>query len=136
MNYNFKEWKFRELHAWMDGGSITLNYTDQNGQNNTIEVVQHVSEEYHEEISKIPGRIYVNKDLVDKRSIEEDKIVEQLTKDLANQQTEHEKRIVEQKIEWIKSSRYLEFKPQTLELSKERIQYLKTDKTINRTTDK
>jgi len=130
MKYNFKEWKFRELHTWMDGGSITLNYTDQNGQNNTIEVVQHVSEEYHEEITKIPGRIYVNKDLVSKRSNEEDKIIEQLTEDLANQQTELDKRIVEEKIEWIRSSQYLEFKPRILELSNERKQYLKTNKSI------
>ena len=131
MKYNFKEWKFKELYAWMDGGSITMNYTDKNGQNNTIEIVQNVSVEYYEEISKIPGRVYVNNELIDRRSIQEKAVVEQLSEDLENQHTKLDKGIIEEKIDWIKSNHYLKFEPTILIMSEKRKQQLRKNKILN-----
>jgi len=128
MKDNFKEWKFKELSYWMDGGSITFYYTDLNGQNNTIEVIQHVSTRYYKELSKIPGRIYVNNTLVDKWSNKEQEVIDQLTADIENQTTERTKKLINRKIEWIKSNQYIELRPQILELSEERKQYLKNEK--------
>lgn len=122
MKYKLDEWKFKELNTWMDGGSITMNYTDNNGLNHTIEIVQNVSEEYYEEISKIPGRVYINNDVVDKRSNHEESILEQLGKDIEDQNTEHDEEIVKEKIKWIKSKQYLEFEPIKLTISEKRKQ--------------
>lgn len=127
MRYNFKEWKIRELYAWIDGGSITMNCSDKNGLNNTIEIVQNVSVEYHEEISKIPGRVYINNYLIDKRSSQENTILELLSKDLENQNTELNKEIVKEKIEWIKSNQYLEFEPIKLVMSEKRKQQIRNN---------
>lgn len=117
MRYNFEEWKFKELSTWMDGGSVTVNYTDKYGLNNTIEIVQNVTAEYYEEISKIPGIIYVNNDLIDKRSNQEDTVVQQLSRDLENHNTELDKDVIKEKIDWINSTQYLEFEPTKLIMS-------------------
>jgi len=127
MKYNFDEWVFKELYAWMDGGSIKLNYTDKNGLNNTIEIVQNVTKEYYEEISKIPGRVYVNNNLVDKRSNQENSILEQLRKDIENQNTELDEKLVKEIIEWIKSKQYLEFESVKLIMTEKRKQQLRND---------
>ena len=101
----------------MDGGSVTVNYTDKYGLNNTIEIVQNVTAEYYEEISKIPGIIYVNNDLIDKRSNQEDTVVQQLSRDLENHNTELDKDVIKEKIDWINSTQYLEFEPTKLIMS-------------------
>ena len=101
----------------MDGGSVTVNYTDKYGLNNTIEIVQNVTAEYYEEISKIPGIIYVNNDLIDKRSNQEDTVVQQLSRDLENHNTELDKDVIKEKIDWINLTQYLEFEPTKLIMS-------------------
>jgi len=131
MKYNIDEWKFKELYAWMDGGSITLNYTDKNGLNNTIEIVQNVSKEYYEEMSKIPGRVYVNNDLINKRSNQEDTVLQQLSKDLENHNTELDKEVIKEKIDWINSTQYLEFEPTKLIMSEKRKQQLRNSEIQN-----
>jgi len=131
MRYNFEEWKFKELSTWMDGGSVTVNYTDKNGLNNTIEIVQNVTAEYYEEISKIPGRVYVNNDLIDKRSNQEDTVVQQLSKDLENQNTELDKEVIKEKIDWINSTQYLEFEPTKLIMSEKRKKQLRNSEIQN-----
>ncbi len=75
MKYNLNEWKFKELVAWMDGGSTTLYFIDDNHQEQTIEIQQHVSKEYYKELSKIPGRLYINDEIIEKRSISEGTIL-------------------------------------------------------------
>jgi len=124
MKYNFEEWKFRELSAWMDGGSMTLNFIDQNDQIQIIEVVQNMSVYYIKEISKIPGRIYVNNVLIGKRSTAESKILEQLKTSVKYQQDQLDKQILEEKIDWIESNEYLEMIPILTELSEKRKQNL------------
>lgn len=124
MNYNFKEWNFKELYVWMDGGSITLKYTDKNNQIHNIEVIQNMSNNYCKELSKIPGRIYVNNVLVGKRSSFEAKVLEKLKISEKNLFVELDKHIIKEKIEWIESRKYLEMNPTISELSENRKQIL------------
>jgi len=124
MNYNFKDWKFKELKVWMDGGSITLNYVDQNNRIQTIEVIQNISKSYSKELSKIPGRIYINNMLLEKRSKKEPEVIEQLKTSIESQHDELHKQIVKEKIDWIESNEYVEMKPTLTKLSKKRRQYL------------
>jgi hypothetical protein len=131
MRYDFEEWKFKELSTWMDGGSVTVNYTDKNGLNNTIEIVQNVTAEYYEEISKIPGRVYVNNDLIDKRSNQEDTVVQQLSKDLENHNIDLDKEVIKEKINWINSTQYLEFEPTKLIMSEKRKKQLRNSEIQN-----
>ena len=131
MRYDFEEWKFKELSTWMDGGSVTVNYTDKNRLNNTIEIVQNVTAEYYEEISKIPGRVYVNNDLINKRSNQEDTVLQQLSKDLENHNTELDKEVIKEKIDWINSTQYLEFEPTKLIMSEKRKKQLRNSEIQN-----
>jgi hypothetical protein len=131
MRYDFEEWKFKELSTWMDGGSVTVNYTDKNGLNNTIEIVQNVTAEYYEEMSKIPGRVYVNNDLIDKRSNQEDTVVQQLSKDLENHNIDLDKEVIKEKINWINSTQYLEFEPTKLIMSEKRKKQLRNSEIQN-----
>ncbi len=109
----------------MDGGSITLNYTDQSDQIQTIEIVQNVSVEFYKELSKIPGRIYVNNELIDMRSSEEIYVVEQLKNNINCQHNKLDKAILIEKIEWIESNEYLELQPTIKKLSEKRKQHLR-----------
>ena len=78
LNHKLNQWKFKELAAWMDGGSTTLYFTNENNQEQTIDIQQHVVTEYYEEHSKIPGRVYLNDELIEKRSISESTILKYL----------------------------------------------------------
>lgn len=120
MKCNIEEWIFMELKIWMDGGSITLNYVDKSNGVNLIELVQNVSITYCEEVSRIPGRIYINDELVEIRSKLENEILKKISNDLINQETDSDQKILLEKIEWIKSNEYINLKPIKLELSEER----------------
>ncbi|MDW3649476.1 MAG: hypothetical protein R8P61_20570 [Bacteroidia bacterium] len=114
MEIQLEKLKFREIHIWMDGGSITLNFRDEKDKELMIELQQSATEEYLEEISKIPGRIYFDEKVIEKRSSEEEQILEYLKERIINKLEVLERRILEDQIRWIESPKYLEFQPRKM----------------------
>lgn len=120
MNYNLSEYKFKELVTWMDGGSITLYFKSNKNEELAIDLQQFIINEYYEGISKIPGRIYLNGKMIDKRSLTEELILEFLNCNVLNKVTGLEKEILIKQIHWIESKDYIEHNPIKLELSESR----------------
>jgi hypothetical protein len=95
-----------ELHAWMDGGSVTLICRNDQHQKFEIEFVQNVDLELYDP-NRIPGRIYLNKHLIDQRSELEIQIIKGL-KTVQKELKDHlERRILQEKLDYIHSENYL-----------------------------
>lgn len=121
MKYNLNEYEFKELGAWMDGGSITLYFNKKNRNKElSIEFLQYVIAEYYEETSKIPGRIYLNDEIVEKRSPTEREIINFLSSNISNKLYGLERKMLIEKIHWIESKDYMDFSPIKKELSESR----------------
>lgn len=120
MKYNLTEYVFKELATWMDGGSITLYFESEMNEKLTIDLQQFVLKEYHEEISKIPGRVYLNDKIIDKRSSAEKSILEFLKSNILKKLIGLEKEILMKQIQWVESKEYMNFVPKKLELSESR----------------
>jgi len=131
MNYQRKtgnqskmnNWKLKNIGISLDGGTTTLICLNELGIEIVIEMVQNVSTQYTEEISKIPGRIYIDNELVEKRSEIESELLNNLeTKIVPNLEGINKERIL-RKIRFIRSQKYLDLKPEKLELSEKRKEY-------------
>lgn len=120
MKYNLSKYEFKKLATWMDGGSMTLYFTNETNEELTIDFQQFIITEYYEEISKMPGRIYLNNEIIDKRSSTERLILEFLNENILNKLTELEKEILRKQINWIESKDYVTLTLIKLELSKSR----------------
>ncbi|EZH73550.1 hypothetical protein ATO12_16565 [Aquimarina atlantica] len=96
----------QELAIWMDGGSIKLKCTNQKKQEFEIEFVQNVNWEILE-FQKLPGRIYLNENLIPKRSVMEKKIIESLETALFTNSSDIEETIFKEKINYVKSEQFI-----------------------------
>ncbi len=132
MGLGLEKLKFIRLTSFMDGGSLLLEFVnDESNSTVKIEIVQHGFLHYYEEISKIPGRIYLNEKLISKRSKEEDCIMEFLKFFLLKTLNETDKKFLIEKLNFIESAEYMELEPKVLELSSKRkkdIQSMKNKK--------
>ncbi|WP_394751350.1 hypothetical protein [Spongiimicrobium salis] len=120
MEYNLNTYQFAGLSAWMDGGSITLSFRNETHEELTIDLQQFVNTEYYAEISKIPGRVYLNNKIIDKRSLPEKLVLEFLKNNVLNQLIGLENEILLKQIHWIESKDYVNLVPTRLKLSKSR----------------
>ncbi len=120
MKYNLNNYDFKELATWMDGGSITLYFINKNNEELSIHIQQHIIHEYYQEISNIPGRIYLNDSIINKRSSTEKLILQFLKENIINKLDGLERKILIEKIQWITSNEYEIFSPIKLELSASR----------------
>lgn len=124
MKIEFTNCKIKDVGFWMDGGSISIPIIHPSQGAKTIWLMQHMIPEYCEEISEIPGRIYIDKNLVEKRSDTEFQIIEFLKKEMNTNLTDVVE-ILQQKLDWIESDKYITFNPIKKELSLARRNALK-----------
>jgi hypothetical protein len=95
-----------ELMAWMDGGSVTLTCKNAKNEAFNIEFTQNVIWEVPKP-SKIPGRIYLNEELIEQRSELENLIIKNLENSTFFERQNLDKRILAEKINYVKSDEYL-----------------------------
>ncbi len=115
------------MDACMDGGSKFIEVINPNNQVLTIWLMQHISLDYYEEISKIPGRIYLDDYLVEKRSKTEKEVIDFLrTKVVTDLELDYSKAILD-KILWIESEAYEHLSPNKLKLSEARKRFLQEE---------
>lgn len=124
MKIEFTNCKIKDVGVCMDGGSIVIFIIHPSLEEKTIWLMQHMIPEYCEEISEIPGRIYIDKNLVEKRSDTEFQIIEFLKKEMNTNLTDVVE-ILQQKLDWIESNEYATFNPTKKELSVARRNALK-----------
>ena len=98
--------EIEELIAWMDGGSITLKCRNKSNQEFEIEFVQNVSWDVYES-QNIPGRIYLNQEVIDQRSNLETKIINGLKNATLTFKNSLEQTILKEKLAYVNSAEYL-----------------------------
>ncbi len=98
--------EIEELSSWMDGGSATLKCRNELNQEFEIEFVQNVFWDLYES-RNIPGRIYLNKKLIDQRSELETKIINALQNSNLKSKDSLEQKILEEKLDYVNSEKYL-----------------------------
>ena len=96
----------KQLHVWMDGGSVTLVCFNMKHQSFTIEFVQNVFWEVPKS-SKLPGRIYLNNELIEQRTGLEIKLLENLKKAILIRTSSFDENILLEKINYAESNQYL-----------------------------
>jgi hypothetical protein len=115
MKYNFHHSTVIKVGICMDGGSIVIFLTHPDHGEIIIYLMQHIICQYNEEIDKLPGRIYINNNLIPKRSDTEFQIIEFLKKEMNANLTDVVE-ILQQKLDWIESDKYITFNPIKKEL--------------------
>lgn len=98
--------EIEELLAWMDGGSITLKCKNDLNQKFEIEFVQNVSWNLYESLN-IPGRIYLDRKLIDQRSDLETRIVNGLKTAKFHSTDSLDHKILKEKLDYVNSEKYL-----------------------------
>jgi len=117
MKIEFTICKIKDVGVCMDGGSKVISIIHPRQGEKTIWLMQHIIPEYYEEISKIPGRIYIDKNLIEKRSQTEFQIIEFLKKEMNTNLSDDVIEMLKQKLDWIESDKYTTFNPIIKELS-------------------
>lgn len=100
------EIEIEELHSWMDGGSIALKCRNKLNQTFEIEFVQNVFWDIYE-TQNIPGRIYLNKELIAQRSDLETQIINTLKTAHLKSSNPLEQKVLEEKLDYVNSQKYL-----------------------------
>ena len=119
-------WKYRTIGVAMDGGTLSLIFTNTQDEEIEVHLGQHVNEEYYPELSVPPARICINGQIIDKRSKTEDSLIELLEKMIEDEIIKNGRELIIEKLDFIKSDAYLSFKPIKLELSEKRKKYLES----------
>ena len=104
----------------MDGGTISVQCVNGLNEKLIIRLLQHQTPKYYEEISKVPGRIYVDETLVKIRSNIENEVINFMEHIISNNKVEEGRELLNQKINFIKSENYVTFKPKKMILSNTR----------------
>lgn len=97
----------KELIAWMDGGSVTLVCKNEKSQEFKIHFTQNVNFEIPEGNNELPGRLYLNGDLIEQRSKIERILIDALVNRVVLGVGRLEKKLLNEKINYIKSTEYL-----------------------------
>lgn len=96
----------KEVQTWMDGGSVTLNCIDEKGLKFQIEFIQNVAWEIYD-TQRLPGRVYLEGEIVDQRSEIEIFIINLLDEALVRLNKD-EQIILKEKLSYIGSKDYLD----------------------------
>ena len=120
MTFESKNLVFDKMGISMDGGTISIHCVHKLKEKLIIRLLQHQSPKYYEEISKIPGRIYINDTLVEIRSNIENEVMTFLERITSSSQVDEGVELLNQKIKFIKSKNYITFKPKKMILSDNR----------------
>lgn len=118
-------WNYKTTEISIDGGSLTLVFDDLNGEEHVLVFVQHLNLKYYNGLKdKLPGRIYINDFLIEKRSKQESTILQYLEDDLLKNERFSQKTLLLQKIEFIKSDKFITNIPINQNLSEVRRKYI------------
>gem|GEM_PF-2829989 len=117
-------WKYKALGIFMDGGTLSIIFDNQYEEAKVVSLVQHMIVEYYEELNEIPARIYIDGQIIEKRSELEFSLIQFLENEVIKRMSTNEKVLLKEKLKFIKSDEYLNFIPKKLELSEKRKNYL------------
>jgi len=123
-------WKYKSISVYMDGGSISLIFDTPNGETREILLSQHVSSKYYAELSFIPSTLFINGQIIEKRSEAEKLIIKFLENICSNKVEKNCQELLYEKILYLKSKKHLQFVPTKLELSEKRKKYLNSKNNI------
>ena len=98
--------EIEQLLAWMDGGSITLKCRNDRNQKFEIEFTQNLVWDFKEP-RKIPGRLYVNGELIEQRSQIEKDILENIKAADKSHLDSKSIAMIAEKISYIESEDYM-----------------------------
>ena len=112
----------------MDGGTLSIIFTNPNDESKVVKLGQHMIAEYYEELNGLPARIYIDGQIIEKRSEVEHSLIQYLENTVLEEMAVNEKELLKEKLTFIKSNAYLNFIPVKLELSEKRKKYLKSNK--------
>ncbi len=108
----------------MDGGSLILIFLTTSGETKEVILSQNISAEYYEEFDYLPARIYIDGEIVEKRSKDEKILIEYLEHKVANKMSKDVLELMNAKISFIKSDEYVYYIPVKREISEKRKKYL------------
>jgi len=114
----------------MDGGTLSLIFDVNSEDSKEITLGQHMIVEYYEEYGGPPGRIYIDGQIVEKRSDLEQSIVEFIENDVLATMEARERQLLAEKLSFIKSDDYLNFVPIKMKMSEKRRKYLQLANTF------
>jgi len=92
--------------AWMDGGSITLKCENDLNQNFEIEFVQNVIWEVYDS-QNLSGRIYLDKELIEQRSLLETEIINILRQAKMQSNDSLDLKMLNDKLDYVESGKYI-----------------------------
>ncbi|WP_106795111.1 hypothetical protein [Aquimarina sp. Aq78] len=104
--------KILDLSTWMDGGSILLHCGNKLNQEFKIEFQQNMIIDM-EKYDRLPGRIYLNNELVKDQSELENSVIKGLEKaefDIVYSEKKFkrmDKKLLNEKLEYVKSNKYI-----------------------------
>jgi len=124
-----KTWKYKTLGISMDGGTLSIVFTNPTDDSKVITLGQHMIAEYYEGLNGLPARIYIDGQIIEKRSEAEYTLIQFLEKKVLEELAINEKELLTEKLAFIKSDAYLNFIPVKLELSEKRKNYLNSTNT-------
>ncbi len=96
----------KEMATWMDGGSITLYCENIHGQEFVIHFVQNVQWDILK-FEKLPGRIYLDGNLIPQRSELEKKLIQGLCNCKFVKASDLDSRILKEQMDYLKSEQYI-----------------------------
>ena len=108
----------------MDGGTLLLIFKNPSSERKEISLVQNMRAEYYEELEDPPARIFIDGQIVEKRSELEEFLIEFLENDVSKKISKDELKLLQKKISFIKSNEYFSFAPIKLELTEKRKKYI------------
>lgn len=125
MKNEFNNCSLKGTGVCLDGGSISFILCHPTHGESIIWLMQHNILEYYEEIDKIPGRIYLNENLIEKRSQIEKEILIFSNSEVAILSNQELANSLSQKLDWVDSEEYIAINPVKKFLSLPRIQAIK-----------
>lgn len=108
----------------MDRGSLTLIFDDSYGHEKQLQFIQHVNLRYSGLKDKLPGRIYLDNHLIEKRTTQEVAIVKFLENTITKELNQDQKDMLQNHIEFVKSEEYVSSIPVNQKLSEVRRKYI------------
>lgn len=129
---NINYWDYKTMGVCMDGGSLSLIFLTTSGETKVVSLSQNVVADYYEEFDNLPARIYIDGEIVEKRSKEEKILIEYLENNVAKKMSKDELEMLNKKITFIKSDEYVNYTPIKLEISEKREKYLKLSEILQK----